>query len=207
MLSQRRNVGELRAANAIPEETILDAAYTLLLSIGMRRMTMADIARQAGVSRATLYRRWGGVREVIGTLITREWAALGATAFPPADVGSARARLVSGAVTMVRALRNHAILRTIVELDPEFLLPYLLHRRGTSTTQQLGVLEAAITAGATDGSIRAGDVGLQARTVLLIATSFVLSAPVLLDPPSTTGPAIDELDQELRSALDRYLAP
>ena len=50
-MSQHRNT-------AIPERQILDAAYELLLAVGMRRMNMADVARRAGVSRATLYRRW-----------------------------------------------------------------------------------------------------------------------------------------------------
>lgn len=201
MVSLRRNEGELKAPNAIPEATILDATRSLLLSVGMRRMTMADIARRAGVSRATLYRRWGSVREVTGSLITREFATLAADAFP-AGAASARERLVTGVVRMVRAIRVHPILRKIVELDPEFLLPYLLQRVGTSTAHQLSQLETGIKAGAADGSIRAGDVGIQARTVLLMTMSFTLTAPVLVDAPQ-----LDALDGQLREALDRYLAP
>ena len=82
MVSQRRNSTDVleppRAANAIPEEAILDAAYDLLLAVGMRRITMADIARQADVSRATLYRRWPNVQAVIAALMTREFAQLAA---------------------------------------------------------------------------------------------------------------------------------
>lgn len=206
MVSLRRNESDLKAPNAIPESTILDATYSLLLSVGMRRLTMADIARHAGVSRATLYRRWGSVREVTGSLITREFAALAADAFP-AGPTSARERLVTGVVHMVGAIRAHPILRKIVDLDAEFLLPYLLQRLGTSTAHQLSQLEAGIEAGATDGSIRAGDVGVQARTVLLMTMSFTLTAPVLVDPPGIEGPQLDALDAQLREALDRYLAP
>ena len=169
-------------------------------------MTMADIARTAEVSRATLYRRWGSVREVVGSLITREWATLAAVAFPTAPERS-RDALVDGVVQMVRAVRDHPILRKIVELDPEFLLPYLLHRVGTSTAQQLAQLEGAIAAGVATGSVRAGDASVQARTVLLMATSFVLTAPVLVEPPGLGSPALDALDAQLREALDRYLAP
>ncbi|MFC4950597.1 TetR/AcrR family transcriptional regulator [Pseudonocardia sp. GCM10023141] len=200
-MSQRRNEPDLRASNAIPESTILDATYSLLLSIGMRRMTMADIARQADVSRATLYRRWGSVREVVGTLITREFAALAAEAFPTAPA-SALDALVSGVVHLVQAIRAHPILRKIIEVDPEFLLPYLLQRLGTSTAHQLQQLEAGIAAGAADGSIRDGDVALQARTVLLMTLSFTLTAPVLVE-----GEQLAALDEELRGALHRYLAP
>src|SRR6185437_10647119 len=105
MTSQQRNTAPL-AGNAIPEQQILDAAYELLLAVGMRRMSMADIARRAGVSRATLYRRWPNVQAVIGTLTTREFAALSADAFA-ADAPTGRAALVEGIVRIVRAVRVH----------------------------------------------------------------------------------------------------
>ena len=209
MLSQRRNAeaseaapapAPLRAANAIPEQQILDAAYELLLAVGMRRMNMADIARRAGVSRATLYRRWPNVRAVVGTLTTRELAALAADAFG-AEVRPARGALVEAVVRVVRGVRAHPLTRKIVEVDPDFLLPYLLERRGTSTAAQLHLLESALRAG--DGSIRRGDPAALARAVWLTAGSFALTAPVLADEQVS----LDELDGQLRELLDRYLTP
>ncbi|WP_329578770.1 TetR/AcrR family transcriptional regulator [Kitasatospora sp. NBC_01250] len=206
----------LRAANAIPEERILDAAYQLLLTIGMQRITMADIARRAGVSRATLYRRWGGVREVLGTLTTRVWTELAESAFPSADAAGAapapqaahgRAHVVDGVARLVAAIRVHPLLRKIIELDPDFLTPYLLKRRGANTNHQLAMLEAGLQAGIADGSIRPGDPALLARAVLLTAWSFTLTGPVFVDAPEGTGEAVGRLDDELRLLLDRYLAP
>ena len=202
MMSQHRNAPDLaRAANAIPEHRILDAAYELLLAVGLRRMTMADIARRAEVSRATLYRRWPNVRSVVATLMTREWAELGNAAFQ-APAESARERLVEGIVRIAGTIRTHPMLRKIVELDPDFLLPYLLQRRGTSTDQQLALLEQAVLAGAEDGSIRPGDAAMRAKSLMLTAWSFVLTGPVLVEADEMAG-----LDQELRELLDRYLAP
>src|SRR5690348_16054356 len=128
-MSQHRNT-------AIPEEHILDAAYDLVLAVGMRRLSMADLARRGGVSRATLYRRWPNVNAVVGALITREFARLA----PIAVTGrhrDARTAVVEAVVTTVRAVREHPLTRKIIEVDPEFLLPYLLEREGTSTTAQL----------------------------------------------------------------------
>ncbi|GAA1263231.1 TetR/AcrR family transcriptional regulator [Kitasatospora nipponensis] len=226
MVSQRINraseesakeAPEFRAANAIPEERILDAAQRLLLTIGPQRMTMADLARQAGVSRATLYRRWGSVREVLGALTTRAWVALAVQAFPdgaPGTVAGAgpasphgRERLVDGVVRLARGIRTHPLLRTIIELDPDFLTPYLLKRRGTNTNHQLDLLEAGLRAGIADGSVRAADPVLLARSVLLTAWSFTLTGPVFADEPEGTGPELERLDGELRLLLDRYLAP
>lgn len=201
MLSQRRNTaGTPRAANAIPERQILDAAYELLLAVGMRRMSMADIARRAGVSRATLYRRWPNVRAVVGALTTRELATLASGAFG-ADVPRGRGALVGAVVRVVQAVRAHPLTRKIVDVDPDFLLPYLLERRGTSTAAQLDLLEAALRAG--DTSIRRDDPAALARAIWLTAGSFALTGPVLTDEQVSLG----ELDEQLRELLDRYLTP
>ena len=205
MVSQRRNSTDVleppRAANAIPEEAILDAAYELVLAVGMRRVTMADIARQADVSRATLYRRWPNVQAVIAALMTREFAQLarGMADSPGAD---GRSALVAGIVHAVAEVRAHPLLRKIVDVDPEFLLPYLVQRRGATADNQLALLEAAIGRGTDDGSIRAGDPAMRARAVLLAAWSFVLTGPVLVDKRQYRA-----LDHELAELLDRYLAP
>lgn len=200
-MSQHRNTEEaVRAANAIPEEQILDAAYDRLLAVGMRKMSMADIARRAGVSRATLYRRWPNVNAIVGALTTREFAQLVADRFGT-TAKTTRAAVVDAVVSIVRAVREHPLTRKIIEVDPEFLLPYLLERRGTSTTAQLDLLVAALKTG--DGSVRRGNRAAQARALWLAAWSFTLTGPVLADD----AVSLDALDRELRGMLDRYLAP
>jgi AcrR family transcriptional regulator len=201
MMSQRRNFERGPEAGQTDGEAILDAAYDLLLAIGMRRMTMADIARRAEVSRATMYRRWPNVQAVLGALMTREFGRLAA---PLAEVPATQARsaLVAGVVHVVGAIRVHPLLRKIVEIDPELLLPYLLERRGQTTDVQLDMLETYLKAGMADGSVRAGDAGLRARAVLLSAWSFVLTGPVLVP-----GSDCRDLDAELTDLLERYLRP
>ena len=201
MMSQHRNtVEQSRAANAIPEQQILDAAYQLLLAVGIGRMSMAEIARRSAVSRATLYRRWPNVDAVVGALITREFAQVGDKVLSK-RARNARQAVVDAVMANVRAIRDHPLTRKIIEVDPEFLLPYLLERRGTSTNAQLDWLVAALTI--RDGSIRRGNRVAQARALWLAAWPFALTAPVMADD----GITLDALDRELRALLDRYLAP
>ena len=46
-------------------DRILDAAASCVLAFGVERVTLAEIARRAGVSRPTVYRRWPDTRSVI----------------------------------------------------------------------------------------------------------------------------------------------
>ncbi len=55
------------------ETAVLDAASVCALRYSIRRMTVEDIARQAGISRATVYRLFrGGREEIIARAIQRE---------------------------------------------------------------------------------------------------------------------------------------
>jgi AcrR family transcriptional regulator len=187
-------------------DAVLDAARDNILAVGVRRTTLTDVARRAGVSRMTLYRRWPDVRTLVGDLMTREWLAVAATVMPPADDRPVRAAVVDSLVEGVRAFREHPLLRKIVEVDPELLLPYILDRRGRSQEALLGLFEDTVRAGHADGTIRAGSPARMARAVLLIVQSFVLSGPTMTsesDPDLTA----DAFDGELRHILERTLSP
>ena len=62
-----------------------------------------------------------------------------------------------------QALRANALLRRIVDVDPEVLLPYLLDRRGRSQEMVADALAALIAEGQQDGTIRRGDPVVLAR--------------------------------------------
>ncbi|KAA1422162.1 TetR/AcrR family transcriptional regulator [Mumia zhuanghuii] len=203
---QRLRARPADAGNAIPEDHILDAAADGLVEHGLDRLTMADIAARAGVARATLYRRWENVRSVVAALLTREWVAVIAEANRE-EIAVGRDRLVDAVVRTAAMIRVHPVQKAVVESDPEFLVPYVFQRMGRTSTHVIQVLENGIREGHADGSIRPLDVALQARTVLLLAWSFTITAPMLTGSTDTPGPTLDELDGQLAEALDRYLAP
>jgi AcrR family transcriptional regulator len=185
------------------EDRYLDAARDCILATGWTRTTLTDVARRAGVSRMTIYRTWPDMQTLLADLMTREWGGVVAEV-ASAGAGLAPAeRLSRGVSRTVTALRSNDLLRKIVEVDPELLLPYLLQRRGRSQDNILGLLEPLIAEGQADGSVRAGDPALLARSILLAAHGFTLSAETMADE---THP-VEAYDEELRLLLERYLAP
>jgi AcrR family transcriptional regulator len=179
-----------------PDDGYLDAARANILAVGWRRTTLTDVAKRAGVSRMTMYRRWPDMPSLLADLLVREWGGLVDGALVRAD-GS----VSSGVVRTVAALRENELFRRIVEVDPELLLPYLLKRRGRNQDHILELLAAAIVTGQSDGTIRTGDPAVMARTLLLAVQGFVISQPTMTDTP------VADLDRELTDLVERYLQP
>ena len=205
MASQRNNSP---AGQRVGDDALLDAARECLLDVGFRRTTLTDVARRAGVSRMTLYRRFADMRSMVSDLMTREFGALFAKATAStADAGTERDRLVTGAVAGIRELWADPLLARLLDLDPDLLLPYVVQRVGTTQRLVEQNLRATIEAGQADGSIRAGDAGVICRGVYLTLQSYALSVR-----PATSGlgpaPAARRLLlDELATSLDGALRP
>ena len=74
------------------------------MAVGVRRTTLTDVARRAGVSRMTVYRRFPDVAALLQALMTREFGALVVeTAGGPVDRVTARERFVDAVVAGARA--------------------------------------------------------------------------------------------------------
>ena len=87
------------------------------------------MAKRAGVSRMTIYRRWPDMTGLLADLLVREWGALVATELRAEPAGTARPdrAIADGGGPLHRAaVRDNPLFRKIVEVDPELLLPYLL---------------------------------------------------------------------------------
>ncbi len=189
------------------EAAVLDAATTTLLAVGVRRTTLTEVARRAGMSRMTLYRRWPDLRALVGDVMTREWSRIVTEAANLAahDPGHGTLdSLVEHIVATIEAFRTNAVYLRIIETDPELLLPYLTERRGATQQMILDLLTTWLDAAARHGAVRDADADPEALAVmvLLVVQSFVLSASAL----GGAVPAGTQL-AELRHLLRAYLAP
>ncbi len=204
------------ATDSLPtgaDDGYLDAARDAILAVGWRRTTLTDIARRAGVSRMTLYRRWPDTQTMLADLMTREWGRVVNEAVGSLDpAADPLHRITAGVVATVRGLRADELLRRIIDLDPEVLLPYLLDRRGRSQDHLATSLAGLIRKGMRHGSIRDGDADLLARSLVLACHGFALSAHTMTDPAGDAGPPsrdadVSAFDSELGHLVDRFLRP
>jgi AcrR family transcriptional regulator len=181
------------------DERLLDAARECVLAVGVRRTTVTDVARRAGVSRMTLYRRFPDLEGVLGALMTREFGRLVADAAEQADGETARERVVTMVVHGARSLASDPLFVRLLDVDPELLLPYVTRRLGGM--QRIAVAAGAEALAGADGSVRTdASPAVLSAGIELIARGFVLAAHGELEP---------ELDPwaELARAIDGYLRP
>ncbi|MBD3923831.1 helix-turn-helix transcriptional regulator [Nocardioides cavernae] len=181
----------------------LDAARACILDVGWRRTTLTEVAKRAGVSRMTIYRAWPDMGSLLGDLMTREWVGIAAATQVAAADTTTPEGIAEAALATVRALRDNELFVRIVELDPDLMLPYLLHRRGRSQEALVEILAAEIASGQADGAIRAGDPVLMARSLTLAAHGFVFSALTMTDDRI----GLDDLDAEYARGVARALEP
>ncbi|MBA3488339.1 MAG: TetR/AcrR family transcriptional regulator [Longispora sp.] len=191
-------MSSVRNNSPIDQALILEAARDRIVAVGLRRTTLTDIARSAGVSRMTIYRHWSEMSSLVGDLMTREWTSLFDTFTLAATGVNVRAQLVAGLVAAGRGMRAHPMFRRILELDPEILLPYLVDRLGGSQEIVLTQIAGQIKTGQDDGSIRHEDPLTLAAGAVLALQTFTLSGPTFFADP-------DVLDRELTEMIDRYL--
>ncbi|REE71702.1 TetR family transcriptional regulator [Rhodococcus wratislaviensis] len=194
-----RNSPSRDDASASVEDSILDAARSCILDFGLRRTTLAEVARRAGVSRPTVYRRWSDTRAVVADLMTREIAAV-MPQFSAED--SVHRQLVDAVVHVSTEVRDHPLFVKILRSDQELFTTYILERLGTSQRAIIDQVAFAVSTGQDQGSIRAGDSRQIATMVLLIAQSAVQSAAMVAE--ELPG---DALTEQLRHAVGAYLAP
>lgn len=192
-----------QASTRVSDDVLLDAAKKCVLAVGVRRTTLAEIARTAKVSRMTVYRRFPDVRSVLATLMTREFGGLlQGAAEPEVEPANFREKLVQSSAAAVAALSGDPLFRTLLDLDSELVLPYIVERLGKTQRFAEGVILHLLKSGHEDGSIRKGDLPSQARTLLLLIQSFAFSYR-----PATADVNEKELMAEFAHVLDAALRP
>ena len=124
-------------------ERVLDATLACIARVGLGKTTLDDVAREAGCSRATLYRSYPGKQPLLAALVAREAARLGehvvAAASDAADLTDA---IVAVMTSGARYLGAHDALRFSAAVEPEQLLPHLAFERANAVLAAASALIA-----------------------------------------------------------------
>jgi AcrR family transcriptional regulator len=178
---------------------LLDAARECVLAVGVRRTTVTDVARRAGVSRMTLYRRFPDLEAILSALMTREFGRLVDQAVEQAQGATARERVVATVVHGSRALAHDPLFMRLLDVDPELLLPYMTRRLG-------GVQRIALAAGAAALAVDDGSVRTDASPEVLSAAIELMARGFVLGAHGELERGLDPW-AELGRAIDGYLRP
>ena len=108
-----------------PAGKVLDATLACVARWGIAKTTLEDIARESGVSRATIYRTFaGGKGALLNALVVRESMRF-AAAVDEAAAAAATLEdlLVAGVTTTTRYLAGHDAFQFLLAHEPDTVLP------------------------------------------------------------------------------------
>lgn len=115
------------AAAGGTRQRILQATYDCVARWGLGKTTVEDAAREAGLSRATVYRYFpGGRDELIDAVVAWEYGRFFTRLYDEVQSSASLEELMErGLMFAHRAIREHEVLQRMLQTEPEVLLPKL----------------------------------------------------------------------------------
>lgn len=165
-------------------EQILRVAEALLLRHGYQRITMEDVAREAGIGTGTIYLHWKSKEALFETVLLRELVAIWAELSERLEANPSDALLHRFLGHLLRAVKERPLARCLFTRDSN-LLGKLAQQRVVLQAQPLargGELIALLR----DLGLMRSDIPLdvQAYTFSAIWAGFTLVDPLLSDDVS-----------------------
>src|ERR1700760_2311120 len=157
-------------------ERILEAAASCVVDFGVDRVTLAEIARRAGVSRPTVYRRWPDTPSIVAALLTQRITAVMQDA---PLLGEDRESLVRQIVSVANLLRRDELIMSV--MHSHLAAIYITERLGESQRMLINALADRLRLAQRHGSVRAGD-PLQLATMVLLITQSTIQSERIVRP-------------------------
>lgn len=110
----------------VQQERILRAAVEAASLHGISRLSVADVAKRAGLSRPTVYKRFPSKAALVTAAVRHEATAIvEAVRRVVDDIDDPAAALEAAILAALRLVREHPLLDRIVRTEPEMLVPLL----------------------------------------------------------------------------------
>lgn len=110
-----------------PRQRILEATYACIARWGIFKTTVEDAAREAGMSRASVYRHFpGGREELLSATISWEELRFFGRLYDELHESPTLVEVLERGLPFAhRAILEHEVLQRVLETEPEMLLPKL----------------------------------------------------------------------------------
>lgn len=179
---------------------VLDAAYEQFCRMGIRRSTMEDVARRAGVSRITVYRRFTTKDALVEHVVRREFRwYFDRFRTDIEHAASAADRVELGFASALRAIRGNPLIGGLMEAEPDLLVPSMINDGGRTLATVRRFLAGQLRQEQATGHVAAAvDVDLVAEMMVRVSASFLVIPSELVD--------IDD-DEQVRAVARRFLVP
>jgi AcrR family transcriptional regulator len=185
----------------VPDEQVLGAAQRAMSRLGPAKLTLAEVAKEAGLSPATLVQRFGSKRGLMLALWAGAVDGIDAcfAMLRPAHA-SPMAAVIAAATEMSRhtkspeEMANHLAFLQIDLSDPEFHRNMLVMSRRTEDGYR-ALLDEAITA----GELIRCDTSRLSRAINAIAGGSLIGWAVFRE-----GPAADWVERDVETLLAPY---
>ena len=178
-------------------EAILAAAVVEFEQHGFRRVALDDVARRAGISRTTIYRRFRNKDELIATVIERENAVLFADIANELKQAGPQTNYYVEAFTLaILKFRRHRVLDRMIRDEPGLVLELADRYHGAAILRMAEALRVIFPSGFAE---RAGEKAVDE----LSDTILRYAAMVLLLP---SGQPLDCTD-DIRAFATQHFLP
>ncbi|RDI65161.1 TetR/AcrR family transcriptional regulator [Nocardia pseudobrasiliensis] len=112
-------------------EQLLESALSAFLDFGIKRTSMGEIARRAGISPATLYRRFESKNDLVEAVGVREAQLFVAEIEERVgSIADGEDQLVEVFVAFITLLARNELLQRLLRTEPDMILPRLTTEAG-----------------------------------------------------------------------------
>jgi len=110
-----------------PRQRILEATYACVARWGLSKTTVEDAAREARLSRATVYRYFpGGRDELIDAVVSWQFLLFFGRLYEEVHGASSLEEVLERGLLFARtSLLEHEVLQKMLEIEPDVLMPKL----------------------------------------------------------------------------------
>ena len=186
------SIAQLDQGPAPGEDATVDrvaaAAFEMFAEYGIRRATIDDVARRAGVSKMTVFRRFQSKQGLVGVVIAREirrgMAELDRVWEREQTLEQ---RVVLGFSFAVNFVRGHALFDRLLRSEPELLLPLLTIDGTAALALYRELIGQRLRAEVRAGRAAPADVDQAAEVLARLAISLLLTreGTITLDDDET----------------------